>query len=325
MPLNFQTKLNLPDYSFGISHEDVIFSIGSCFAENMGQRLADTKFSIRFNPFGILYNPASIAQCFTRILNQEKYRETELVNYNDLWHSRDHHSSFSKANEQEILTLLNKGLVETHRFLTSCNRLIITLGTAFVWEEKADNKIVANCHKRPKKLFERRRLSVQEITRLLKPILQQLKELNPQLQVITSVSPVRHTNDGFIENQRSKASLILALAELEAELDFVCYFPAYELVMDDLRDYRFYGEDMLHPSHLAVDYIWEKFSASFFSPKTCSLIKKIEKIRKRVAHKAFNPNSEAHTNFESKTQDAILALQKEYPIIDFSKEIKLLS
>lgn len=317
---NFRTTFKIPPFPFNLSHKDKIFSVGSCFAENIGSKLAENKFQILLNPFGILYNPSSIAQALARILNNEKITDRDSIQHNDLWHSRLHHTRFSQADKSTFLKDINANLNEANTFLKTTNRLLLTLGTAFVWEEKETGIIVANCHKRPQKLFTRRRLSIEEIQGNLLVILRKIKSQNTDLQVIMTVSPVRHTNDGFIENQRSKAALILAIDELCQAENFIHYFPAYELVQDDLRDYRFYTKDMLHPNEVAVNYIWEHFKDTLFTTQTEEISKEIKKMKARAAHRPFQIKSIAHQTFLQSNLNKIEVLEKRFDFLDFTKE-----
>ena len=317
---NFRTTFLISPFSFKLSHQDKIFSIGSCFAENIGTKLEENKFQALLNPFGILYNPSSVAQTLERIFSNEKITGEDILQHNDLWHSRLHHSRFSQTDKVPFLKAINASLNEANTFLKNTNRLLITLGTAFVWEEKETGIIVANCHKRPQKLFTRRRLSIDEIKENLLTVLRKIKKQNTDLEVIMTVSPVRHTNDGFIENQRSKAVLILAIDSLCQEESFIHYFPAYELVQDDLRDYRFYGKDMLHPNEVAVDYIWEHFKGALFGAKTEEIFREIKKLKAMAAHRPFQIASVAHQTFLLSNLKKIEDLEKQYGFLDFAEE-----
>lgn len=317
---NFRTTFNIPSFPFNLSHQDSILSIGSCFAENIGEKLHASKFQILQNPFGILYNPMSVGQSLKRILLDEKFTEEDIFQHNDLWHSRLHHTRFSQPDKSSFLTKINTDLSTANSFLKKTNCLLITLGTAFVWEEKATNEIVANCHKRPQKLFNRRRLSIETIKTNLIAVLKRLKSHNPDLQIIMTVSPVRHTNDGFIENQRSKAALILAIAEMCQAENFIHYFPAYELVQDDLRDYRFYKLDMLHPNETAVEYVWQHFKTAFFVEETNVLLQQIEQIKNAAGHRPFHVKSEAHQAFLRKNLKKIEVLKTTHEYLNFVEE-----
>lgn len=317
---NFRTTFKIPSLTFELTHKDKILSIGSCFAENIGRKLEENKFQTLLNPFGILYNPSSVAQTLERIFNNQKITETDILQHNDLWHSRLHHTRFSQTDKTPFLEDINTSLDTANASLKDSNRLILTLGTAFVWEEKETGIIVANCHKRPQKLFTRRRLSPAEIKEDLLPILRKIKKQNTDLEVIMTVSPVRHTNDGFIENQRSKAALILAIDAMCQEENFIHYFPAYELVQDDLRDYRFYAEDMLHPNEVAVDYVWEHFRKSLFSEKTKEIYSEVKKLQAMAGHRPFQVESVAHQTFLLSNLKKIEDLEGQYDFLDFTEE-----
>ena len=241
----FRTIIPLERAPFLVDYQSSILGIGSCFIENIGGLLEKYKFPVHLNPFGILYNPISIKNSLVNIATGEGYTKDDLFFHNDLWHSFDHHSAFSHTNQATALAKINSTLTTSSQFLQKTNRLLLTFGTANVFINKTTNKIVANCHKLPNTSFEKKRLSVTEIVDQLFPILTHLKKQYSNLKVIFTVSPVRHIKDGFLENQRSKATLLLAIAELTQQLAFTHYFPAYELVLDDLRDYRFFEKDMV--------------------------------------------------------------------------------
>ncbi len=317
---SFRTTFKIPLFPFELTHRDKILSIGSCFAENIGSKLEENKFQMLLNPFGILYNPSSVAQTLERIFSNEKITKKDILQHNDLWHSRLHHTRFSQADKASFLKDINANLNDANVFLKDTNRLLITLGTAFVWEEKETGIVVANCHKRPQKLFTRRRLTINEIKESLLTVLRKIKAQNPDLEVIMTVSPVRHTNDGFIENQRSKAVLILAIDTLCQEENFIHYFPAYELVQDDLRDYRFYAKDMLHPNEVAVDYIWEYFREALFSDKTEEIFREIKKLKAMATHRPFQVASVAHQIFLENNLKKIEGLEKQYDYLSFERE-----
>ncbi len=317
---DFRTILSPQKANISIDYENAILCIGSCFTENIGQLLIDSKFPALLNPFGILYNPASINNGIDRMLFGKQYTEEDLFFHKDLWHSFDHHGVFSHPNKQASLNSINSELETATKFLEKTNRLILTLGTANVFVKKATGKIVANCHKLPNNEFVKKRLSVAEIVLLLQPTLEKLKSRNPDLEVILTVSPVRHLKDGIIENQRSKATLLLAIEELVDQLAFVHYFPAYELVIDDLRDYRFFEKDMAHPNELAIHYIWEYFQQTYFAEETFTIFKKINKIVQASKHRPFHRETSAHQQFVNKQLKNITALEKQYPFLSLKKE-----
>lgn len=316
----FRTELIPEIEPAGISHQNGILAIGSCFAEHIGGRLQAAKFNTSINPFGILYNPASIAYTLERLWEGRPYTQEDLFENQGIWHSFDHHGRLSSHNLEQALHNINEALRQGSEALHRADRLLITLGTAnvFVWKE--DRRMVANCHKLPGAAFNRYRLSVNEVIDLLSPIFELLHQAQPQLHIILSVSPVRHLRDGFVENQRSKATLLLATEELCRRHDFAHYFPAYELLMDDLRDYRFYDTDMIHPAPVAVDYIWERFSDSYFGPPTRQLMAAVKKISEAAAHRPFHPDSEPHRRFVEKLQLDIEAMEQEHPFLNFADE-----
>lgn len=280
--------------------------VGSCFTEHIGARLADRKFKTLLNPFGIVYNPVSMASCLERLLEEKNlFLSEDLFENQGLWRSWDHHGHFAKPDRDAALAGINAAFQAAAGHLKQSNRLLLTLGTAEVHYLLEQNRIVANNHKMPARLFESKRLSVEEVTDVLAACLQKLWARQPQLQVVLSVSPVRHLRNGMVENQRSKAVLLLACEALCRQFPQVHYFPAYEILLDDLRDYRFYTADMLHPSEVAVDYIWSYFSGMYFSEETRRLNVELEKIATALRHRPFNPESEQHQAFVA-TQKAAL-------------------
>ncbi len=319
---NFRTELNLDVARIDLNHHKSTFCIGSCFAEHIAQRLSDAKFSTFVNPFGIVYNPISMAEQIDFLLCENIFTKEAIFQQGELWHSFMHHGHFSQLNAAETLDKINISLENARFFLKKTNVLILTLGTANVFFHKKTNRIVANCHKVPQQAFEKQRLGINEIVDKLNFSLKELKKSYPHLEVILTVSPIRHLKDGFLENQRSKATLLLAIDELQKTNDFIHYFPAYELLLDDLRDYRFYESDMIHPTQQAVDYIWEKFQSTFFSKETLALLKPIGQIVSAARHRPFHPTSLEYQKFIQHQKQEIARLEQEYPYLDFSKEKK---
>jgi len=303
-----------------IAHHDGVLCLGSCFAEHMGRRLNRLKFPTLLNPSGIVYNPVSLAESLERLLSREPFGEAGLFENLGLWHSFSHHGAFSHPDKKTALENINHSLAEAWSFLPKTSRLLVTLGTAHVFIFKKNGRIVANCHKVPGAQFERRRLSVEEVVVALAPVFKKLKERRPELEIVTTVSPVRHLCDGLVENQRSKATLVLALAQICRELPFVHYFPAYEIVLDDLRDYRFYEADMAHPNQQAVDYIWRHFEQGYFDEKTVDLCRQIERIVSAVEHRPFHRQSPEHEAFVRRQLSAIDALCAKHPALNFEEE-----
>ena len=320
---SFRTEITVDKPVFALALPDKILLIGSCFTEHIGRRLQDAKFNARINPFGIVYNPASVARCLDRLLDGNRpFRPEELSLHHDLWHTWEHHGHFSGTDPAETLARINAAYRADAAFLASCNRLILSLGTAMTYRLLPDGPVTANCHKAPADLFEKKRLSVEEIVTPLYDVLRRMQIRTPELRIVLTISPVRHWRDGAVENQRSKAALALACAELEARLPGTVYFPAYELLLDDLRDYRFYDPDMLHPAPVAIDYIWRKFAAAFFDAATNQVLEQIGKITAAAAHRPFRPDSPRHREFQLRQLEAIARLEAEFPYLDFSREKK---
>lgn len=261
------TQVEVPRLPFTLDFVSGIVSLGSCFADEIGDRLREGDFRIEQNPFGTLYNPASIAAALHRIIDDREIDASDLVQHEELWHSWHHHGSFSRPTQEECLATCNNRIHQAHAALKEASLLMVTFGTAWVFEHKG--MVVANCHKLPPQEFVRRRMTVEEIVALWSPLLQKLSTFNPQLTTLFTVSPIRHMADGAHGNQLSKATLLLAVDELLSSLTShlsPCYFPAYEIVLDELRDYRFYGPDMTHPTPLAVDVVWERFQSATMTP-----------------------------------------------------------
>lgn len=318
----FRTTFPTPPAPFGIAHADRVLMVGSCFTENIGVRLVGQKFPALVNPFGIVYNPVSIARSLERLLAGDRpFSAGELVFQAGLWHGWECHGRLSGPERDEVLARLNATYQAASDFLKKTNRLLLTLGTAEVFALRETGEIVANCHKAPAALFAERRLSVAETVAALETALQNLKTRLPDLQVVLTVSPVRHRRNGPVANQRGKAVLVLACAELCARLPGVFYFPAYELLLDDLRDYRFYGPDLMHPNDMAADYIWRAFGETFFREETIVLLEKIQKIAVAAGHRPVNPQAAEHRAFAAQQLQAIAELQKAAPALDFSAEV----
>ena len=295
--MDFRTPVEWHGESEEIKYSDHVLLMGSCFAENVGGLLLENKFSCDVNPFGILYNPLSIAKALRQMLDGKVYTMDDLFDSGGQWHSWMHHSSFSSADADECLNRINSRLEKAASALPRTSWLVMTWGTAFVYEK--DSEVVGNCHKQPDRLFTRRLLDVDTICGEWNDTLREAKQRFPGLKVMLSVSPIRHLKDGLHGNQISKSVLLLAIDRLCRELDFCHYFPSYEIVMDELRDYRFYAEDMLHPSPLAVKYIWECFCSTYMSKDTQRVMKEWADIQKGLAHRPFNPDSDAYRRFLS--------------------------
>ena len=322
--MDFRTKIELLTGLPPVIHGRRILFMGSCFAENIGKLLSESKFSIDINPFGILYNPLSIAAAWKELLEGRNYEEEDLFFYHGCWHSPMHHGSFSASTQEETLQTINFRLQQAHRQVGKLDWIMLTFGTAYVYEQKENGRVVANCHKQPDDKFVRRRLEVEEIVACYTGLINEMQEKNPQMKWLFTVSPIRHARDGMHANQLSKSTLLLAIDRLQQLYpEKVFYFPSYEIVLDELRDYRFYADDMLHPSLLAIQYIWERFSETFFSKETKQLIISVEDIRRDLAHKPFHPQSESYQRFLGQIVLKIERLNGKYPYLDFEKEIEL--
>lgn len=319
MQLQTVVKINK---ELNINYYSKVLMFGSCFSEHIGNKLQRLKFSVMNNPLGILFNPFSISQTIQRIIQNKPFSEADLFEHEGVWNSFSLHSEFAALSPKQYLENANQKLDTTHSFLRDCDYLFITLGTAWIYRRIETGEIVANCHKVPASFFNRSRESVVNIVSVLSDMITQLKAFNPALQIIFTVSPIRHWRDGAHDNQISKSSLLLSIEEIQDQWSDIHYFPAYEIMMDELRDYRFYAEDMIHPNALAINYIWEKFSQYSFNEVCLKEILEFEKIGRAIAHKPFNQQSESYRKFKENTLQLILELQQKFPHIDFQKEIE---
>lgn len=320
--MQFTTPINIPEGKPKISHTSGVLLLGSCFAENIGGKFLEAKFESKQNPIGILFHPFAIASFLRRVAKQELYTTADTFCYQEVWSSFSAHSRLNSLSQAVLLTRLNTALQATRQFLSSATHVIITLGTSWVYRHKESGQYVANCHKIPQVNFVKEIASPTAIAGALQKSLTYLKEINPDIHVIYTVSPVRHLKDGLVENQQSKAHLLTALYQFLSSTQNTFYFPAYEIVLDELRDYRYYTADMLHPNSVAVNYIWEKFIATWISEDAALLMKKIDKIQRAVQHKAFNEDSEQHQLFLKKLESKIATLQQEHPFIKFNFPLK---
>ena len=312
--MNFRTEIKIPPQEPRISHDSRILLLGSCFVENMGRKLEYYKFRSLQNPFGILFHPSAIAAFLNHVSVQKSFSEEDVFFHNERWHSFDAHSALSSPDKEELLQRLNAAVKKTHVFLKEATHVIITLGTAWGYKLKATGKTVANCHKVPQGEFEKELLEVDAQVAVGGDL---IRNINPEASVIFTVSPVRHLKDGFVENQQSKARLISAVHRAISHKENTHYFPSYELIMDELRDYRFYAEDMIHPNQVAIDYIWKRFQDTYMSAETLALIEEVGQIRRGLSHRPFNVNSEAHQDFLEKLQAKMARLQEKNPSIKF--------
>ena len=322
--LKLITSVELPKNFPSISHSQILLSMGSCFAENIGALLQESFFRVDMNPFGILYNPMSVKESFCELLSDKEYTASDLFFFRECWHSPMHHGSFSSTQIDEALQNINNRLNTTRKSIDALDWILLTFGSAYVYEQKTTGHIVANCHKQPEKDFLRRLLSVQEIVSTYSDLLGNLKSRNPKLKVLFTISPIRHIRDGMHTNQISKSTLLLAVEQLQQLFpEFVFYFPSYEIMLDELRDYRYYADDMVHPSTLAIRYLWQRFSDTFFSPETKNIMEECESIRKALEHRPLHPGSEEYKRFLGQIVLKIERLNGKYPYLGFEKETEL--
>lgn len=309
-----------------INHRHKLMLVGSCFTEQIGNKLAQHKFNVIENPNGILFNPVSISNAVKSYVEEKLYHDEDLFYNNELWGSWQHHTRFSGIDKQVSLERINDSQRKAAAFIKEADWILLTLGSAFVYEDRGVantgnyENVVANCHKVPTDKFNRRLLAAEEVKEVLLQMMQEVKKHNPGLNFIFTISPVRHLREGFIENNRSKATLIQAVHALTNDVD-VFYFPAYELVIDDLRDYRFYAEDMVHPNYAATNYVWEKFIAACIDEPSQQLMKEIAVVVAARNHKPFNPESIQHKIFLQTNIDRVNNLKSRFPYLDFTQEL----
>ena len=315
--MNLQTKIILKKETKNrINYNSKLVLLGSCFSKNIGNKLTYFKFQTHQNPFGILFHPKAIENLITNAINEKEYVSKDLIFQDERWHSFDAHSNLSSSNQEILLKKLNSSVQATNKKLKKATHIIITLGTSWVYRSIETDAVVANCHKIPQKKFSKELLSIVEINKSLKTIISLLKSINKDINVLFTVSPIRHLKDGFIENTQSKSHLIAAIHNI-VDCKNVSYFPSYEIMMDELRDYRFYSEDMIHPNKIAINYIWEKFNETWFEENTGSTMKEIELIQKGMAHKPFDKNSEKHQNFLQNLESKKEKIRTQFPFINF--------
>ncbi|QSE97034.1 GSCFA domain-containing protein [Fulvivirga lutea] len=317
----FRTELNITPSKDKITLSTPILTIGSCFSDNIGEKLEENKFQVLSNPFGTVYNPISIFKLLNTAVSQNLPEADSYLTNDGLHANYDFHSSFSSLHQGDLEESIEESISKTHQFLKSAKVIIITFGTAFVYRRIDNNTIVANCHKVPAKEFNKELLSHEAICNQFKVTYMQLKAFNPDLRFMLTVSPVRHIKDTLELNSVSKSALRTACHSLQEEYDDITYFPSYEIQLDDLRDYRFYKSDMLHPTEEATDYIWNKFAECNFDKNTIEFINEWAKIKRAIDHKPFNPNSDKHQKFLKNTLQKIKGLPSE---VDFSSEVDLL-
>jgi len=338
--MEFQLPISIKPLSNPIRYGDKILLIGSCFTEHIGNSLQDLKFSILQNPNGILFDPASVSRALNSYIQNKKYSEGDFFELNEVWHSWQHHSRFSNTNLLEATRIVNESQRGAHEFLKSADWIIITLGSAFsyrltehaitesdkvlVEEGSARTAVglgVANCHRAPAQWFQKHLLTIDEIVSALDDSVQKLFDFNPGLKIIFTVSPVRHIRDGVVENNRSKARLVESVHSVISKWENAYYFPAYELVIDVLRDYRFYDVDLVHPNYMATEFVLENFAKYCIEENSQKLMEQVKSIVIARKHKAFQPETNGHRQFLKSHLEKAKELQAKYPFLDLSDEI----
>jgi hypothetical protein len=321
-PLHTEVEIKCPKWD--INYRSKTIFIGSCFSDNIGGIFQQHKLPVLLNPFGVLYNPSSISKALLLSIKNQPLIKEELVQHDALWHSFYFHGSFSNINPDTVISTCNAAIATTHQFLKSANYLFITLGTAWVYKHIATETVVSNCHKIPDRQFHRYRMTVNEIVEEWDGLLTQLQAFNPELKIVFTVSPIRHLKDGAHENQLSKSVLLLAIDEImdRQQGGRITYFPAYELVNDELRDYRFYNSDMIHISETAIRYIFEKVKVTFFSTQTSAIFKQIAGIVQATEHRIMNNNQETLRQFSHTMLTKIEKAQSMFPYINFQEEVE---
>ena len=320
--MNLQTQIPLFPTDLQMDYTSKVLLLGSCFTENIGGKLDYFKFQNIQNPFGVIYNPVSLEKLVLRALNETFFTKEDLFQHNGLWHCFEVHSIHSEIDKELLLSRLNQQLKSFKEQLFLASHIVITLGSAWVYWYKNTNELVANCHKISQQEFQKELLPVEIIAKSLESILSEVQKINPKTTFIFTVSPVRHLKDGFFENTRSKAHLITGIHKiiekpLHVQSRSLHYFPSYEIMMDELRDYRFYAKDMLHPNEIAIDYMWEKFKFVWIAPTTEKLQKDIDVIQKGLLHRPFHPESEEHLKFKALLHSKMEEIQKQLPYVTF--------
>lgn len=318
----FFLPISIDEPAERIRYPQKILLTGSCFTEHIGQQLADIKFDVLQNPNGILFDPLSVANSLISYIKPDQYKAGDLFFHNELWQSWKHHGIFSDTNQQDVLDKINDSQKAAHSFLKQADWLIITLGSAFVYYLKEEKLPVANCHRAPAGWFVKKLLPVEEMLAVLDEAIHRILDLNPKLQIIFTISPVRHVRDGVIENNRSKARLIETVHQLVGKFNRTYYFPAYELVIDVLRDYRFYDKDLVHPNYMATNYVVENFMEHYVHADTRLLAEEIRKLQISRKHRPLHPDTDAHRRFLRQQYDKTIELAAKYPFLNFEMELK---
>lgn len=319
--MNFRLTFPVAPLEPSLQYTNKLLLTGSCFAEEIGARLQQNKFNVNINPNGILFNPLSIAQSMQSYLDAKEYTADDIFLHEDLWHSWDHHSRFSGDSKEEVLAEINASQKAASQRLKEADWLIITLGSAYVYVLKENNRIVANCHKVPEQAFYKRLLTADEIIAALDNMMHRLFFQNRKVNILFTVSPVRYVRDGVVENNLSKAILLQAVHHLVNKFNRLFYFPAYELVIDDLRDYRFYKEDLVHPNELAINYVWDHFATNCINAEGQRILQQVTEILRARQHRPFNPQTPQHQQFLQAYVKKTKALTEAHPFLEMGEEL----
>ena len=301
-----------------IDYDSKLVLLGSCFSDNIGEKLAYFKFNNLVNPFGILFHPIAIENFILNSINEKQFSDKDVFCHNEIWHSFETHSVLSSSSKNELLASINSAVRHSKEQLQEATHIVITLGTSWVYRNIETDTLVANCHKIPQKKFSKELLTINEITESIEGSIALIKSLKKDVSIIFTLSPIRHLKNGFIENKLSKAHLLSAIHEVTDPKDGIHYFPSYEIMMDELRDYRFYAEDMIHPNAIAIQYIWERFRDTWISDNAIKIMDEVNSIQKDLTHKPFNPDSKQHTEFLGSIDAKIRRLQTTMPKINFT-------
>ena len=315
--MKLTTPIKLSRQNPPINYSSKVLLLGSCFAQNMGAKLEYYKFQQCTNPFGILFHPVAIEKLITRAVNQTWFTSKDVFLQNEQWHCFLAHSKLSNTSEEDLISALNSALEKLRFSLLEASHVVFTFGTAWVYKHLEKDTIVANCHKVPQKEFVKHLLSPDDVSDVLLGIETKLRTINPTCSIINTVSPVRHIKDGLIANSRSKAHLIAGVQEIVSPEKLNHYFPSYEIMMDELRDYRYYKEDLIHPNQTAIAIIWEKFLSSWVASETFEIQKKIAVIQNGLLHIPFNENSKAHIHFKKDLETKISEIKEQLPWATF--------
>jgi hypothetical protein len=321
--MNFMLNLEIPKADRLIDHQQKILSVGSCFTEHIGNALKELKFDVLQNPNGILFDPVSVCNSLVSYIQNKQYETQDFFQLNELWHSWQHHSRFSHTDLQTAINNINASQAAAHRFLKEADWLVITLGSSFNYRLVNEGyQGVANCHRAPAQWFQKHLLGIDEMVAKLDNAIHQVFHFNSKVHIIFTISPVRHIRDGVVDNNRSKSRLIETVHHLVNKFNRLHYFPSYELVIDVLRDYRFYDIDMVHPNYLATDFVLQNFLQAFMSDETLALVQELKKINIARKHRSSHPQTTAHQKFLKTHMEKVKSLQQKYPYIDLKEEME---